>query len=155
MLYSALILPHFDLGNTVYCVAAKHNLQRLQVIQNAAARLILLADARCPTFALHENLKWDTLSTSAAKSLVRITYSCLHTQQPTYLFDCLKPVENMGIRTRATESNNLQVPRVKTTFGANTFENRASVQWNRTKILIKAAVNVNQLKRLLKNEWYG
>ncbi len=154
MLYSALILPHFDLGNTVYCVATQHNLARLQIIQNAAARLILLADARCPIFELHERLKWDTLSTRATKALVRITYCCLHTCQPGYLFDCLKPVEHRGLRTRATESNSLNVPRVQTALGANAFEYRASAQWNQTKISIKAAVNLNQLKRLFKTDWY-
>ncbi len=42
MLYNALILPHFDLGNTVYTVAPQYQLNRIQVVQNAAARLIRL-----------------------------------------------------------------------------------------------------------------
>ncbi len=63
MLYSALIAPYFDLGNTVYVVAAQYHLSRLQVIQNAAARLILLADSTMSTYDLHESLKWDTLAT--------------------------------------------------------------------------------------------
>ena len=66
MLYCALILPHFDLGNTVYTVAAQYQLNQLQVIQNAAARLILQADSKMSTYELHEKLKWDTLATRAS-----------------------------------------------------------------------------------------
>ena len=38
MLYSSLVTSYFDLGNTLYTVAAQYQLNRLQVIQNAAAR---------------------------------------------------------------------------------------------------------------------
>ena len=89
MLYSALIVPHFDLGNTVYTVAAHYQLNRLQVIQNAAGQLILLADSRASTYEIHERLKWDTLATRASKAIVRIVYNCLDTKSPAYLLDCL------------------------------------------------------------------
>ena len=92
MLYRALIVPHFDLRNTVYTVAAQYQLKWLQVIQNAAARLILLADSRASTYELHERLGWDTLATRASKALVRISYACIHTKSPGYLYENLKPV---------------------------------------------------------------
>ena len=155
MLYSALIVPHFDLGNTVYSVAAKYQLKRLQVIQNAAARLILLADSRASTYELHEKLGWDTLATRSTKALVRITYACLHTQMPGYLFDVLIPVAYQGRVTRAAEAGNLLVPRTNTGIGQNSFGYRAPTQWNVTKPEIKAAVSIDQLKRLIKASWYG
>ncbi len=133
----------------------KQQLRRLQIIQNAAARLILLCDARCSTFELHGRLGWDTLSTRTAKALVRITFGCLHNEQPPYLFECLRTLHRPDRPTRATEANNLLVPRVKTNYGRNTFEYRASSQWNITKTEIKASVNINQLKRLLKSSWYS
>ena len=108
MLYCALIAPHFDLGNMVYTVAAQNQLNRLQVIQNAAAWPIMLVDARCPTYDLHEWLKWDTLSTRASKAMVCVIYNCLHNESPPYLFDCLNPVQYAGMRTGATEAGSLQ-----------------------------------------------
>ena len=60
MLYNALILPHFDLGNTVYTVAPQYQLKTISVVQNAAAWLILLADPRCSAYDLHKQLGWDT-----------------------------------------------------------------------------------------------
>ncbi len=76
-LYKSLITPHFDFGSVIYEVTPKYQLQRLQIVQNAAARLILLADPRCPVYELHENLNLDTLATRRAKSMVKLTYSLL------------------------------------------------------------------------------
>ena len=92
MLYCTLITPYFDLGNRVYIVAAQYHLNRLQVTQNTAARIILLCDDRCPTYKLHERLQWDTLATQATKALVRIIYSCVHNKSPTSLYSALTPV---------------------------------------------------------------
>ena len=155
MLYSALISPYFDLGNTVYRVAAQYQLQRLQVIQNAAARLILLADSSMSTYDLHENLNWDTLATRASKAMVRIVYGCLHNQAPVYLYDKLTTMVHHGRTTRATDAGHLRVPRTHRGFGQMAFGYRGPTQWNHTKPEIKAALNMNQLKRLLKSNRYG
>ncbi len=155
MLYGSLVTPYFDLGNTVYMVAPQYQLNRLQVVQNAAARLILLAEPRTPVYELHAKLEWDTLAMRATKSLVKILYGCLHEQLPTGLFDKLKPVDYGGRRTRATESGVLVVPRAKTNYGKCSFAHRGPLQWNNTRTCIKAAVNKVQLKTLLKNNWYG
>ena len=41
MLHGSFVTPYFDLGNTVYTVATQYHLNRLQVVQNAAAQSIL------------------------------------------------------------------------------------------------------------------
>ena len=154
MLYNAMVTPHFDLGNTVYVVAAHYQLNRLQVIQNTAARLILLADARCTVYDLHKQLGWDTLSTRSSKAFTRIIYCCIHNKEPAYLYECLVPTHHPGRVTRATEAGKLDVPRVRTNMGKLGFRYRAPTVWNTTKDEIKAAVNVNQLENILKTSWY-
>ena len=92
MLYKSLITPHFDFGSIIYEVCPQYQLQRLQVIQKAAARLILLEDQRCPVYQLHERLHLDTVATRRAKSMVKLTYACLLDEEPLYLYDKLVPV---------------------------------------------------------------
>ena len=121
MLYGSLVMPYFDLGNTVYTVAAQQHLNRLQVVQNAAACLILLAEPRTPIYELHAKLDWDTLATCATKNLVKIIYGCLHEKLPTGLYDKLTPVNHGGRRIRATESGCLILPRVQTNYGKCSF----------------------------------
>ena len=154
MLYKALITPHFDYGCLIYEVAPEYQLKRLQIIQNAAARLILTAEPDTPLYHLHERLRLDTLATRRSKTMVRVTYSCIHDKEPCYLYDKLLPVRHEGRHTRACESGMLQVPRVSTSYGNMAFSYRGPVQWNITSAELKAAVNKQQLKSLLKTSWY-
>ena len=107
-----------------------------------AARLLLLCDARCPIYDLHEKLQWDTLATRATKALVRIIYSCINNKLPTSLYDSLTLVDHQGRFTRATEAGVLMVPRNHSNFGEMPFGYRAPTQWNTIKLELKAAVNV-------------
>ncbi len=154
MLYKALVTPHFDYGCLLYEVAPEYQLKRLQVIQNAAARLILTAEPDIPIYQLHEHLKLDTLATQRSKTMVKVTYSCLHDKEPGYLYDKLLPVRHEGRHTRACESGMLKVPWTSTNYGKMAFAFRGPVQWNITNTDLKAAVNKAQLKSLLKMSWY-
>ena len=154
MLYKALITPHFNYGCLLYEVAPEYQLKRLQVIQNAAARLILSAQPDTPVYQLHERLHLDTLATPRSKTMVKVTYSCLHDREPNYLYDKLLPVNHEGIRTRACEAGMLQVPCTRLNYGKMAYAFRGLVQWNITAVDFKAAINKLQLKMLLKTSWY-
>ena len=85
VLFKSLIVPHFDYGSVIYEVALEYQLRRLQINQNAASRLVLLAEPDCPIYRLHERLHLDTLATRRSKAMVKITYACIHDQQPIYM----------------------------------------------------------------------
>ena len=89
----------------------------MQVIQNVAAQLILLADPQCPTYQLHEQLHLDTLATRQCKSMVKITYNCIHDKMPIYLHEQWKPVKHICRVTCATEAGQLDVPWVRGKYG--------------------------------------
>ena len=88
----SLITPYFDFGAIVYEVAPEYQLRRLQVIQNSAARLILVTEPTCPVYQLHEQLRLDTLATRRCKCMVRMLYRIIHDEEHSVLFDCLTPV---------------------------------------------------------------
>ncbi len=154
MLYKSIISPHFDYGSVIYEVAPNYQLSRLQIIQNAAARLILMEEYDCPVYAMHERLRLDTLATRRSKAMVKLTYCCLHNQQPLYLLDQLKQVTHHGLPTRSADANVLVVPRTNSRYGQMAYGFRGPVQWNVTNVELKAAVNFVQLKNLLLNSWY-
>ena len=165
MLYKSLIVPHFDYGSVVYEIAPEYQLKRLQIIQNAAARLILLEEPKCPVYQLHEKLNLDMLATRWAKAMVKITYNCLHDNEPTCLVEQLIPVGHEGRMTRACDSHEgrmtracdsgmLTVPRVSSRYGQFSYSFRGPVQWNLTNVNLKAAVNKVQLKNLLRTSWH-
>ena len=154
MLYKALITPHFDYGCLLYEVAPEYQLKRLQIIQNAAARLILCEQPDMPIYQLHERLHLDTLATRRMKTMVQVTFSCLHAKEPMYLYGKLQPVEHEGRRMRATEAGMLHIPRVLSNYGKMAYSYRAPKAWNGLNPLLKAAANKCQLKSLIKSSWY-
>ena len=87
-------------------------------------------------------LPLDTLASRRAKTMTKITYCCIHNQQPMYLLDQLKQVTHIGLPTRSTDANVLQVPRVKGNYGQMGYSYRGPMQWNITCVEFKAAVNV-------------
>ena len=155
MLYKSLIAPHFDFGSIIYEISPQYQLNRLQVVQNAAARLILLEDCKCPVYSMHEWLNIDILATRRSKSMVKLTYNILHDQTPSYLYDRLQPIAHVGRCTRAAESGELKVPRVHSKYGSYAFSYRGPLQWNFTSIDLKAAINKVQLNNLIKTSWRG
>ena len=153
-LYKALIAPYFDYGSPIYEVAPEYQLKRLQIVQNAAARLILVKEPGLTIYEMHERLKLDTLATRRSKTMVRITYGCIHDKEPTSLIDCLKPVEHGTQVTRATEAGYFTIPRTITNYGKMGYSYRGLLQWNITHAELKAALNKKHLKHLIKTSWY-
>ncbi len=152
-LYKSLITPLLDYGSILYEIAPQY--AGLQIIQNAAARLIMTADARCPIYQLHEDLHLDTLATRRCKSMVKVTFNCLHDRMPLHLSEKLKPVQHGGRVTRGTEAGMLEIPRVRGKYGQYAYGHRGPLQWNLTSPIFKAAANKVQLKNLLKTSWYN
>ena len=138
----------------LYEVVLEYQLKRLQVIQNSAAKLILVPEPTGPVYQLHEQLKLDTLATRRCKSMVRILYGIIHDGEPAYLFDCLKPVAHPTRVTRVSEAGHMQVPIIKGMYGSYSFSYRGPLQWNLTRNYLEAAVNKVHLKSLLKSSWY-
>ena len=81
MLFKSLITTQFDFGSILYEIAAVYQLNRLQVVQNEATQLILLAAPSCPIYALHEKQNLDTFATRCSKTMVKLIIVC-H-KQPT------------------------------------------------------------------------
>ena len=61
LLYKSLVLPHMDYCSLVYTCTNNLNLNRLQLVQNAACRAILQADYRESIQAMHTELNLPTI----------------------------------------------------------------------------------------------
>ena len=60
-MYNSLILPYFDYCNMVLKNTAKYNRQKIQKMQNRAARILTGSSNDVPTAHLMRQLQWQTL----------------------------------------------------------------------------------------------
>ena len=112
-------------------------LQKLQRVQNSAARLV----TKCPrsdhiTPVLCE-LHWLPVKQQIQYKLLATTYKALHGSAPSYLSEMLKPYQS----TRTLRSNELQllhVPRARCGYGDRSFAVAAPRLWNSIHLVIKS-----------------
>ena len=71
--YKSLILHYIDVSCIMYEIAPQYQLQRLETVQNAAARPMLLCDPKYLVYELHDRRKLNMLVMGRATTMVRTT----------------------------------------------------------------------------------
>ena len=81
----ALVLSRLDYGSTVLFGLPQQLVDKLQSVQNAAARLIFAARRRDHISPLLQSLHWLRVADRITFRLALLTYRCLHSSAPEYL----------------------------------------------------------------------
>ena len=131
MLSNALVIPHFDYGSTVWSNFSAEFQNKVQVLHNSLARIILSADIRTPINEMMETLQWVKLDKRWHEQLLLIVFKCLRNMSPSYLSSQFEFVhDNHSHLTRNHTSNTLVVPKFTSNSGLRTFHVRAAYAWN-------------------------
>ena len=81
MMYKSLVVPLIDYCDIVYMQTNKDSLQKLQIVQNIACRLILEAGPRDHIEEMHKELKIDYLNTRRYNHLLAECHKNIHTEK--------------------------------------------------------------------------
>ena len=119
---------------TLYSVLIGVNsqlLQRMQVIQNAAARFITGA-RRFEHMTPVDDLHWLPVRQRIKFKTAVLVYKCLHGMAPPYLTSYCTPVSAQTGRSnlRSATTGQLVVPRTRTVYGSRSFAVHGPVVWN-------------------------
>ena len=147
----AVALSRLDYANSVLFGASNSQIQRLQCVQNRAAKLIFNARKRDHVTPLLQHLHWLPVRKRILFKILTITYKCLHNQAPTYLSALLSTHHSArpGLRS-TTDSTILHVPRTYTVTDDNAFQSHAPRLWNQLPRNIRTATSLEVFKKLLK-----
>ena len=151
-LAKALVFPHFDQCSSVWSnfIAEHHN--RLQILQNRLARVLLSADIRTPIDKLMKDLGWNKLKFRWEQQLLILTFKCLTSAAPSYLschFTFMHATHEKG--TRSQTHNALVVPSWNIIAGKRTFLYRASAIWNELASHIRLNFNTMSVQQFKNN----
>ena len=97
----ALVLSRFDYGSTVHFGLPQQLVDKLQSVQNAAARLIHAARRRDRISPLLQDLHWLRVADRITFRLAVLTYRCLHSSAPEYRV----PVETTAASFRGSHTS--------------------------------------------------
>ena len=156
VLVNAFVTSRLDYCNGVLYGLPATELQKLQRVQNAAARLICNVgrfDHISPTLKM---LHWLPVKYRIDFKILLITYKAIHGLTPAYLSELitLKTVSRYSLRSSSEVL--LQPPRIKTlrTLGDRSFTVAAPALWNNLPNAVRCAQSVQSFKERLKTHLF-
>ena len=148
-LVEAVVLSKLNFACTLYSGLPNKLLNKLQKIQNFAARVITKTPKYAHITPVLKTLKWLPIREFIKYRLLTITYQCIYHEAPQYLKDILT-LYNPPRCLRSTENHLLNIPAIKSTFGMKSFSFQASTLWNSIPTRLKLLNNVPSFKKALK-----
>ena len=130
-LISAFVLSKIDYCNSLLSGSPAHLLDKLQRLQNSAARIVFKAKKRDSATCLLESLHWLPVKARIEYKLSVLCHQYFSGYAPSYLSDILHVyVPSRDLRS-SSDLRLLRVPRVNTmTFGQCSFSFAAPTVWN-------------------------
>jgi hypothetical protein len=156
-LVAALTLTRLDYGCSTLAGLPAEQLDRLQSVLNAAARLVYSARKYDHVSPLLHDLHWLRVPQRIEFRLAVLVYRCLAGTAPRYLANELHRVADMDSRRRlrSATTNRLLVPRtMRKTIGDRAFPVAAARIWNGLPPSITSLPSLLAFRRALKTELF-
>jgi len=150
----SLIGARLDYCNSLLYGVTDRNINRLQSVQNQAARVVCQAPWSSESSELRRSLHWLPVRQRIQFKTALITYKVINTAMPSYLFDLVKlyqPVRSL----RSSTSSRLCQPVVKSNFASRAFSVSGPSVWNSLSVETRIAESVNIFKKRLKTELFN
>ena len=128
---STFVLSRLDYCNSLLSGCPKHLLEKLQKVQNTAARLVLKAHKQDHVSPLHRTLHWLPIQARIEYKLSTLCHSFFSDTALVYLCDLHRVCSPLRQLRSSPDSRSLRIPQIKTkTFGHHLFSHAAPSVWN-------------------------
>uniref|UniRef100_A0A8C1MC95 Reverse transcriptase domain-containing protein n=1 Tax=Cyprinus carpio TaxID=7962 RepID=A0A8C1MC95_CYPCA len=129
-LMNSFVISRIDYCNALLAGVSKSTLNKLQYVQNSAARILTGSRVCNHITPVLESLHWLPVRFRVDFKIMMLTYKALHSLAPYYLSELLTSYTPTR-RLRSSQSNLLVVPQTRLrSMGDRAFSSYAPVLWN-------------------------
>ena len=153
-LVHALITSKLDIGNGLLYGIPSSLLNKIQKVQNSAARLISQSSRRDHITPILHELHWLPVHQRVKFKILTVTYKGLHNMAPPYITRMVVPYVPPRV-LRSDSGLALVNPKTKLkSFGDRGFYSSAPRLWNRLPNHIRTAASLSSFKSRLKHHLF-
>ena len=152
IIYKTYIRPIMEYSSVVWdcCTTAQSN--QLEILQNAAARIVTGLPIYCPLERLQNESDWETLQTRRKNQRLIMFYKIVYDLTPTYLKSLLPPRRRDATNYNTRQANDFTLFRTRTAKLNKSFFPSTTRLWNRLPDDLKHALTVESFKYKLSTE---
>ena len=154
MLIHAFVTSRLDTCNALLCGLPESEVNKVQRVQNIAARIVVKARKHEHITPILSRLHWLPIHQRIRFKILLLVYKIVNSAAPSYLSDIIMeyvPARNL----RSKDSQLLIIPRSNTKYyGQRSFSTLAPKLWNSLPSHIRHANSVDSFKNLLKSYFF-
>ena len=151
ILVHAFVTSHLDYCNSLLSGVPQYQLNRLQKILNAAARLVCLVPKFDHITPYLIDLHWLPVEFRIKFKVLLFVFKALNGMAPRYISDLIRKKSSPRSSLRSNDLTLLVVPRTKfKTLGDRAFAYAGPSMWNKLPKPIQMAPNLDSFKKQLK-----
>jgi len=153
----ALIISRLDYCNSLLNGISKYDSNRLQRLQNKAAKLVFALGRREHVTPLLKDLHWLRMEERVKFKVLLHIFKCLHDQNPSYLKEAmiLYTPGHPGLRSNLDTTRLVTPKRAPLVIGNRSFFKAGPRIWNLIPAAIRSAPSINVFKKQLKTHLFA
>ena len=150
----AFISSRLDYCNSLFTCLNKTSIDKLQLVHNAAARLLTRSKKSCHITPILASLHWLPVHYRIHFKVLTFTFRAIHGQAPIYITELIHPYTSTR-SLRSADQHLLDPPKTNLkTKGDRAFEATAARLWNALPLDLKKAPSEASFKKHLKTHLF-